>query len=243
MKTKIIILSIFIAILSGCSKDNEPSEENIIPADQKYLSEINNGDVTIEYNDSKYIKRINFGISALFIYSYDDDVVKTLDFYSGGEARNLTFTHDANGHYTSFTEGDITTQITYNAAQNFYLYRKENGDEETIFINEKGDISKLVSYDLSENQTLTTNIIFEEGDYKGTLTNTNNPILPTLIGFPDLYILYILYDFCYIPKRTIPTSEGLLNFDNTFDDQGFIIKSSYLTGDNPIVVDYKYIQL
>lgn len=130
----------FLLMLSfGCSKDDNTSEpdETVIPASEKFLNDIKDLDkgtniLSLEYNAEKKVERIKIQEDGLLIYGYDGNKISSLDAYIG-ESLNFTFSYDAEGHLSAFTQDDVVTQVTYNAAQNFYLYAKENGDEETIF--------------------------------------------------------------------------------------------------------------
>ena len=244
MKTKIVILSLFAVIFVGCSKDDSP-EETEIPPNEKFLNTITNVaggiELSFEYNADKNVTRIKLGEEGLFIYGYDQNRIVSMDVYLG-ESLNFTFTYDANGYLNSFTKDDVITPVTYNAAQNFYLYALDNGDEETIFLDNDGDAKKFVSYDKSENKTSTTSLLYAGGNYKGTFTNTNNPLLATCIVKPTYNIVFILFNLSKKPIRTL-TGEGLLDFENTYDEQGFLKSSTSGRDNNTTTYNYNYIKL
>lgn len=247
MKKHLLFFSILLILFAGCSKDDNTSqEEAVIPENEKFLNIVNSGDGTetilsFEYNTDKNMSRMKLGQDGLYIFGYDNNRITSLDAYLGGTI-NFTFSYDPEGHINAFTQDDVVTQVTYNAAHNFYLYAKENGDEETIFLDDDGDAKKFVSYDKFENKTSTTTVIYEDGDKKGTLTNTNNPLLASCIAIPQYKILFLLYNISKKPIKTL-AGDGILDFDNTFDEQGFLKSCTYDPGNGPTIVNYNYIKL
>ena len=245
MKTAIKILSLFFLILLGCSKDDNSTEEMVIPPNEKFLNTITEEDGTValsfEFNTDKNLERMKYADVGLFIYGYQGNQITSMDTYLGGEEK-FTFTYDANGHLNTFTLDDVITNVTYNAAQNFYLYAKVNGDEESIFLDSDGDVKKFVSYDSSENETSTIAILYEDGDYKGSLTNTNNPVLATCLANPNYNVLFFLYNLSTKPIRTVAV-DGIFDFQNTFDEQSFIKTATTNIGNSPKTLNYNYIKL
>ena len=245
MKTAIKIFSLFFLILFGCSKDDNGTEQTVIPPNKKFLNTITNEDgsviLSLEYNAEKNVERIKIGEEGLFIYGYEANRIISLDIYLD-ESLNFTFTYDANGHLNSFIKDDVITPVTYNASQNFYLYALENGDEETIFLDNDGDAKKFVSYDKSENKNTTTSLLYAGGDYRGSLTNTNNPLLATGIATPYYKILFLIYNLSKKPIRTL-TGGGIMDFENTYDEQGFLKSSTFGSDSNYTTYNYNYIKL
>ena len=244
MKTKIIIISLFTVIFVGCSKDDSP-EETVIPPNEKFLKTVADADggvlLSFENNTDKNIERMKISNNILFVYGYEENLIISTEVY-GENPSNFTFTYDVNGHLSSFTNDDVTTIVTYNAAQNYYFYKKENGDEESIFIDEDGDAKKFVSYDKSEDDTKTILVLHESGSYKGTLINTNNPLIATSVVDSYYNLYFLVFNLSKKPIRTI-TIEGLLDFVNTFDEQGFLKSSTYGSDNNTTTYNYNYIKL
>ena len=244
MKKNLIFFSLLLILFSGCSKDDSP-EDKVIPTNEKFLNNVVNNDGSVafsfEYNSDKNIERINFVDAGLLLYGYEGNQIISMDSYHDNQ-ENFTFTYDANGHLNSFTLDDLITNVTYNAAQNFYLYAKANGDEESIFLDSDGDVKKFVTFDYSENETSTITLLYENGDYKGSLTNTNNPVLATCLANPNYNLLFIIYNLSSKPIRTL-AGNGILDYTNTFDDQGFLKSSTFNTSGQPTTYNYNYIKL
>lgn len=245
MKTNLILFSLFIILFSACSKNDDspkPEEEEVIPVNEKFLNDVN-GELTIEYNDDGKIERIKISNLILIIYGYEGGNVSTVDMYGQNANLNFIFNYDANGHIDSFSQDDIITDVTYNQANNYYLYQKENGDEVTLFMNENGDSNKIVEFDNAQDETDTTTILYEDGEYNGTLTNTNNPIMQTLMGLPEIWIYLFLYNISNQPVKTIASSYfGILDLQNTYDEQNFLETSTYQF-EEPNILTFNYTKL
>lgn len=244
MKTNLILFSLLLILFCGCSQgDDSPMEEQEIeiPANEKILNDVN-GQFLLEYNEDGNIERLKISSQILFVYGYEGERVSSIDVYGGGDSINILFTYDVNGRIDSFSEDDVITDVFFNEANNYYLYQKENGDEVTIFLNENGDISKFVEFDNIENETETSTFLYENDEYNGTLTNTNNPILHTLMGFPDFGISIIAYNLSKKPLQTLAGSFGIFDFENTFDEQNFL-KTSTFNFEEPTTLTFNYIQL
>ena len=242
---KILILFSFLILFTGCSKDDDsPKEEQEIeiPVNEKILNDIG-GEILLEYNDAGNIERLKISSELLLIYGYEGEKISSLDIYGGDGSINILFQYDANGRIDSFSEDDVITDVTYNEANNYYLYQKENGDETTLFINVYGDIYKIVEYNIELDETETSTMLYEDEIYNGTLTNTNNPIIQTVMGFPELSFFYPLYNISKKPVRTITGSSfGILDLENTYDSQNFLETSTFGI-EEPTTLIFNYTQL
>lgn len=247
MKKNLIFFSLLMILFSGCSKNDEsatPEEEQEIeiPADEKLLNNIS-GELLLEYNDAGNIERIRISNNVLISYGYEGDKIITFDLYSQDGSINILLSYDANGRIDSFSDDDVITDVTYNEVNNYYFYKMENDDEVTLFLNHYGDITKLVQYDNGANETYTSTILYEDEDYNGTLTNTNNPIIQTMIGYPGVGFLLSIYNLSKKPVRTIAGPPfGLLNFQNTYDEQNFLETSTFGI-DEPQTWNFDYFKL
>lgn len=246
MKTNILFFTLLLILLAGCSKDDSSADETEILPDEKFLTDVKGYDNTktifsVAYNTEKNVENITFGDDGFFNYTYDGNRISNLDVFLGATI-SYTFSYDGEDHIIAFTKDGINTPVTYNAVENYYFYVKENGDEETIFLDADGDAKKLVSFYLNENKTETINILYESGNHKGTFTNTNNPTLAMNIAIPEYHALFLLYNLSKKPIKTL-VSDEVLEYENTFDGQGFLVDTTYDHGDGPITINFNYLKL
>lgn len=245
MKAKFLIFSVLIVLFTSCSKDDDSpktEEEEVIPADEKFLKDVG-GLLTMEYNEERNVERLKIGNGVLIVYGYEDNRISNIDYFVENTNLSVIFTYDANGKIDSFTTDDVVTEVVYNEASKFYLYQKENGDEFTIFVNEIGDIEKIVEFDNDNNETDTSILLYENGDFNGTLTNTNNPLIPTILGLSEIGVGLAFYNISKKPVRTITgPSFGILDFQNTYDVQNFLETSTFGI-DQAEVLHFNYMQL
>ncbi len=245
MKAYLIILGLFLIFFTGCSKDDESTnseEVDEIPINEKLINDVN-GEFTFEYNDEGNIERMKMGNFFLILYGYENGNVSAVDIYGQDETLNILFNYDANGRIDSFSQDDVITDVTYNQANNYYLYQMDNGNEVTLFMNGNGDIDKIVEFDNEQNETDTTTFLYEEGEYNGTLTNTNNPVIQTVLAVPGIGIFFSLYNISNQPVRTIASPYvGILDFQNTYDEQNFLESSTYQFEEQTIL-NFNYTKL
>ena len=247
MKTNFLFFSLLIILISGCSKDDDSNEQTGITANEKFFNECKSSDgsntiFSIKYNSNKKVEKIDFGQDGLYVFTYEGEKVISLDaFLQNNES--FTFSYDVNEKINSFTKNGETTSVIYDSEKKFYYYENANGDEHSIYINDEGDVRKFLYYDISENDLETSTILYESGNYKGILTNTNNPMIAMHIALPERNLYYLVFGLTKIPLKTIVT-DNVSEFENTFDDQGFLTSSTHDTGgDGLMTINFNYIKL
>ena len=245
MKKRLFFFSFLAISIFSCSSNDDPPGDSTIPETQKYLGSITDAEgvvkMSFEYNEAKNVERINYQDVGLITYGYESGKIVSMNVYFGGEDK-YTFTYDAYGRMNSYTIDDIVTPIIYNSTLNFYLYAKENGDEESIHFDADGDATKFVSYDDSENSMEST-IMLYDNQKKGSFTNTSNVLLATCMANSGFETLYIIYNLSKKPVRTVTLFGMVVDFQNTYDSQDFIKSSSRIENGQTITTNYNYVKL
>ena len=246
MKKTLLIFSLLTLVLIGCSKDDQESE-SVTPANEKFFNEGKNQDGTeilfsVKYNADKNVERLEIGEYGMFSYTYDDNKISEMDAFLNVN-RNFSFTYDADGHIIAFTENGQTTTVFYNPELQSYLYEKLNGDQETIFVDADGDPKKFVYYNKLNDAYYTTTVLYEMGNYKGIFTNTNNPMLATCIAVPGHRVFFYSKGLTKKPIKAVVENETVTEYENTYDNQGFLETSFHSTFEGPIFNHYNYIKL
>lgn len=241
MRNYLLIFAL-IGLLASCSKDDDqPAPEVVIPADEKLLGSagsIDGTSIVLEYNADKTIKELTFGGVVAVYFNYTEGLLSSFDLLAEGELTTYNFIYDANGKIDSFSVDDEVTDVTYNAAGNYYLYPEgEDGDEITLFLTPEEDVKKVVFYDGIEDETSTTTFIYEDSN-KGPLYNSNSVIAPLIVGFPELYFITVY--LTYKPIEVVGYPEGMLQLENVYDEQGFVKERIGFYGD---IETFNYIQL
>lgn len=247
MKSKIIILSILSLFIFSCKSDDEGSGTPSIPENEKLLDNMNffnEVNIQLTYNPDKTVETINFAGQALFMFTYADNQINTMEVVGAIGSGIYTFTYDDNGRISAFSLDDEVTEVVWNEANRYYLYQRENQDEVTIILKPNNDIEKILYYDDFENETTSITHFYEESK-KGTMTNSNQIATAIELVFPEQELAVYTSSLGKKPIKTLALPYGILTFQNTYDDQGFVSTSSVIIGANeqPAPVSYNYTQL
>lgn len=245
MKTKILILSLISIFIFSCKSDDENAGTQPIPENEKLIDNIVSDGFNYEfdYNNDKTIGSLNIPGLLLFNYTYENNRISKIFALANGEALEYHLDYDQNGRISSFSSDDVVTPVTYNAAQNYYLYQKETGEEFILHLNENGDIYKASEYDPEYDETESCILLYDDSA-KGVLTNTNNITIPTSLVFGEVFLSYYMFPISNKPVTTISLPGGNVMFENEFDDQGFVSKTIIdLQEEEPSVMMYNYTQL
>lgn len=246
MKTKILLFTILSLLIFSCKSDDENAGPPPIPADEKLIENIQSDGLNyqFEYNSDKTIRSLNIPQAALLLnYSYENNRIAIISLIGNGESLDYHLEYDANGKISSFSLDDVITPVTYNAAENYYLYQKENGDEFTLHLNENHDIYKAIEYD-PENEETESSLALYDNSGKGVLTNTNNITVPTVLISGEVFFGFYLFPVSNKPIETFSITGGTnLVFENEFDEQGFIKKSIVSSEGVEVELIYNYTQL
>lgn len=228
MKKNIIFLSLFAILFIGCSKDDSPSEEAVSPINEKLLSAIDNLPA-FEYNSDKTVKKLTFTNQLQMVYQYNDSKVTTMEIISGGQNEIYTYGYDGDGRINSVTKDGVVTVIHYSAGDNYYSYVDDFDAIIGVYLNEDSSIDMYQTIDGGDIQTYKIN--YDEVK-KGPMFNSNNILLPTILGRSQ-FVQLLFLQVSQKPILGIGTPLGFLNYDNTFDEQDFLIKSVLTLDENP----------
>ncbi len=241
MKQFTLILLLFI-IATGCSKDDSDTGPQPIAADEKLLNSVDDF-ILLQYNPDKTVKKLTIAASIQLRYSYENGRISEVAVINDGEVDTYLFSYDANNRISSYSLDDEVTQVNYNVANKYYLAVKENGDELGVFFDDEGNIKKFQEYDNQQNETETTSIFYVDGPYKGTFANTNDIALHTVLVSPELLQIFYGYNLTKTPVETLVLPEFVIDFINTYDDQGFLSSSSYEFGPQNTTFHFTYTSL
>ena len=246
MKSKILLLSFLSLFLFSCSSDNEGSGAPSIPENEKLLESMNlfnTVNVQLTYNPDKTVETINFAGQAMFLFTYSGNQISTVEAVGTIGNGIYTLTYDNNGRISAFTLDDEVTPVVWNEANRYYLYQRENLDEVTIILKPNEDVEKILYYDDFENETTSTTHFYEESK-KGTMTNSNQIATVINLIFPSEELAIYTSSLGKRPIKTLAMPYGILTFQNTYDDQGFVSASSVTLGaEESSPITYNYTQL
>jgi len=232
-------LFVLLVLMAGCSNDDHPDSTAQagaeIPANEKFLEKIvgETQTITMGYDAEKRINNITYN-NTRYEISYENGFVRKIRIHSGDRKGNYTFGHYPNGNISGCRVSDFDTDnttgyigIAYNAAANSYsdwMYMYPDGSVRKAIIN---DVEKVFIYDTTK---------------KGGLANTNAEVL-TYLMFVDRYNLLWPQFLGLLPSTQMVYPTGAVAIQNTYDDQGFIIKSHRDSPANNLDMIYSYIQL
>jgi len=155
---KLLYLLMAFVVLSCSDDDNQKTAE--IPPDQKFVSmiDLSYAQLKFSYNADNNITEVNLMNVESYNFEYEGNLIKTMNVFKGGQAKEYVFAYD-NGIIVSMTVNGAATPIIYNAAEKSY--------NNSIFLNEQGDIRKFI------NEGETSTYLYDM-ETKGVYTNTNN---------------------------------------------------------------------
>jgi len=230
---------LLLVLTASCSGDDSPNPvakpADQIPANQKFLEKISgeNQTITIGYDSEKRVNNIVRN-NIRYEISYEDGFVRKIRIHSGDRQGSYTFGHHDNGNISGCIVRDFTTDeltgyigIVYNAATTSYsdwMYLYPDGSIRKTIINE---VEKVFVYDTAK---------------KGGLANTNAEVMLYLM-FADRYSIDWPQFLSHLPSVEVVFPTGSITIENTYDDQGFIIKSHRDATANNLDLDYSYVQL
>src|SRR5690606_17625988 len=155
-----------------------------------------------------------------------------LNIYSFPQRRSSDLIH--------FSYENEVIPVEYNPAEKKYHVEYPDSNELTMYLNDAGDIKKLLYYDAIEDETNTINILFD-GSKKGGLTNTNmiNVHMLLVTGLP-IIALYSTF-MTHVPVTSLTMTETLIVYENEYDSDGFLTQSNVIiNGQPPLELSYEY---
>lgn len=247
MKTKILFFSLLSLLIFSCSGDDDSGSdpEAQIPAEEKLLESVKigvNEMMRFNYNPDKTVNELTITDYALLRFTYEQGNIHSITVVAGGASQEYLFTYQ-NGKISSFSEDDEVTQVTYNAAGNYYLYQNEYQEEYTIELDANGEIEKRVIYDNAQDEIISSYFYIYDLTKMGTMTNSNS------ISIHVSMIIDAAWEFLGIPiskypLKTLSTTQGNIEVENTFDNQEFVKSAVLGLGqEEPLSFSYTYTQL
>lgn len=245
MKSKIFLFSILSFFVLSCSSDDDSPSEPQIPEEEKLIDNILSEELNyyFEYNPDKTIHSLNISNFYLFEYVYENQQISSIQLLANGQILEYFLEYDNNGKISSFSLDDEIIPVTYNAAENYYLYQKPNGDEFTLFLTDHGDAYRIIHYEEEYDETRSVVYLYEE-NANGALTNSNNISIPTMLIMGDMSFSYFFFPVSKKPVQTISYEAGNVTLENQLDEQNFIKESTITNlGAEGIFMQYNYTQL
>lgn len=229
MKSKIFLLSILSIFIFSCKSDDESSG---IQFEGKRLSHIewSSGDgIDFTYNSDHTVKTIDISDDIILNFNYVNNRIETLIFQwgQGGASDIYRFTYDGNGKINSFSKADEVYEVTYVAAENKYTYQAD--EDRTISIGLEGED---VFYLSNQEGMNIQNYTFNYGEGKGPLSASNPISLHILLSLPDPLVAYITTCFSKKAIESYVNEDEIFEFENTFDEQGFIIQRDFMNSND-----------
>jgi len=210
---KFIMFLALVAMVS-CSKDDDSNNvaEDDVAGAQLYLKSATvqyaNGnpiEVEFEYNDDKELTDLYLGTSHYEI-TYKNGYVKTFENVN----TNYEFDYDSNNVLTNITTDGVEQAVVYDDEERSYTI-----GEMVYTVNEDNDLASAANID---QQGI---FIGYDAEKRGAIFNypTKNPFwIFTFIGGPSIF------------TNKACTTNGSTEIENTFNDDGYLIKAVYRLG-------------
>lgn len=209
----LFILSISVlVVMASCSKDDDqsPTVETIKKVQRVFAVNTNDGtqnEYRFQYNEDNTIKsivKISNQISFTSLFEYEQNSMAAKITPSQGEVIDVKINYE-NSIITSFTIDDQELPIAYNATTETY---EVIGSQLTL--NETGDVVSLSGL---------VSLTYDE-THKGafyTIPSSTHQLIFLL--FEETYLTTALSTK---PVKSIDTGIDVLDFSNTYDNQGYI---------------------
>lgn len=224
-------LALFAALtLAACSGDddnNEVKQNKFVSTITTSYSDIpEDGEViTFLYDDQRHVKSIVASDEIVASFTYEGDNVVSIAGDDSGESQyNFTYT---NGILSGYSAYDESFPITHDAQANSYNF----GDLAAILYVSGRDFGKALNTD----GTTFSEITYDAGK-KGALYNVPGNNLFVMTFFSQLY------PFMSSQAMTSVTeSNTKYTATNTYDNEGYIVKSVLTTVDGvAVTLNYTY---
>ena len=240
MKTNFLILSLFIVLLFGCSKDDdnntEPEQQ---PVELQLLNTLNNDDFILTYNPDKTVKKVALYNNIYnLLYTYDQGRIKTIESFYEGNNVLYTFSYAANGLIETFTIDGSEIDVDYDDVENKYSYTDGEDIKRKFTLNDAGEIKK---YEQDDSGNIESIVLLYDDAHKGPMYNSNNIAFQTTFVIPNVLDL-ITAGITKRPLLTLSSTNTFISFENTYDEQDFVTKA-VPSNPNFKTSNYSYSQL
>lgn len=235
MKTRLLYFLLIFVLLS-CSKNDDSDEPITIPADQKFVDRIDSinedGEVVqainFEYNPNKQLSKLDFSPLFTITYTYENNRLTALDFLAAEGLIPFGFEYDNTGKVSTILKDGVPLNVLFDNATNTYEIELETEESVTISFNENEDVTEIQFLNEQNNPESTATAIYSDNQYFGTLTNTLNVQMATLmiLSANDEYDNFGPFLLAFLSKKPITTlaltGAGVMNIINTYDAQNFL---------------------
>lgn len=250
MRTKLMLTTLLLILLMGCSKDDKDEPENPhVETDQLIQSIFLNGDgyavaYHFLYNEDHTIKKIKSTEDWILEYSYQDDLISTIEATENNVEIVVFFEYDTQKKLKSYTIEGLTVPVEYLAEDNSYNYEISQSGKNFIvkeILNNEGDVTQY-----KETNIVTQEVENYEYDYysskKGSGYYTNNVFAQSSIASSSFKRLPTLGQFT---KRPLTSTSGsiIIFYDNSFDENNYISESNLIGNGFRFTLRNNYISL
>lgn len=238
MLKKISTLLILIVTLSGCSKDDDKSQESTPPVveipSKKYVDRV----ITTE-NGETLVTKVNYN-NKMQVISYVDDNTSFNFQYENDRVVAVMEGEESNPYSLYYTDGVLSGidhysqnySVTYNSSNKTYSFDGTNfkfglTGRDILFVNQLGSNTETFTYDTSK---------------KGPLYNLDAENIFPITLFANFQYFYMTV----APIRTVKfVYDGVtwtLVAENIYDDEGYLTEMTLRTaGEEEINIKYEYI--
>ena len=240
---KIIWLILVCLLVVNCNDDDDSPSGT--PPHEKFVKNIYDAEnepfIKLTYYPDKKIQSYNMGNFFLIHFTYEIDRIKEL--FVTADNTNYEFQYDNAGIITSFSNANEVIPVQYNPAEKKYYVEYPDLNKLTMYLNEAGEIKKLIYYDAYEDETETVNFIYDIGK-KGGLTNTNNINIHMVLATGEPILAFYSTFLTNVPLTSFSMSDGTIIYENEYDSDGFLTQSDiFINGQPPLELRYEYTQL
>lgn len=237
MKTKIFLIGILTFIFSCQDDDSQSFPEKTVSNIEWSLGEY----INFSYNDDRTVKSIDINNDIILHFEYENSKIDRLTIQWGpdGNSDVHDFTYDEGGKINSFSREGMVYDVIYDSAEDSYAYEENEGGLIKIFM-EGNDVFRLVDDTGMQPESYT--YYYYENENHGPLAASNPVNLHILLTLPDPLIVFIATNFSQKPLVEYDEGGRLFQFENTYDEEGFIILRSYFSfNDEPVNDIFNYI--
>ena len=250
---KNILTSILILLLmASCSKDDDssttdnPETTRRFPKTTQILIPDSNGELVTflkfdyGFNANKKIRSIEaegfFGYENVYFTYATNGMPSEIEVQNTQGSKNYALQYTDN-HLSGLTVDGQQIDISYNSSTNSYTFEKD-GFTNTFSLNDKNDIRRF--YSLNPNGSDTLMEMTFDTTKKGCFFNVDIPLNFFTAMVSDASTLLFT---SHIPLVEVNDGGGTIDYQNQYDENGFITESYIVLGQDPTTVRFEYQEL
>lgn len=235
----IVLLGIFVV---SCSKDDDnPSS---IPENEKLLKRTSVGNTwqfNYDYNPDKTIRAIDIdatesGSFEKYSFEYTNGNLTVLNARGSNGIKTCVYTYGPDNKITSFKIGNNPViLVDYFDDLNRYVWKKGEAEVE-MRLNAAGDLGKFSKFYADGSNSDPNEFVYADTK-KGAFHNSKT-LMPQFMMYDDGIGAILLYGggMTFKPLEFFGTESTGNSFNNEYDSQGFITKSSV----SDVTIDFEY---